>query len=142
PGRRRMGPALPTGRGRGAPAVRGPPRLASARPGRTPQPAAYRVAAPPRPGGAGRDAAPGPGRRPRSRRPRRAGRRGQEAARGAAVPAQTPPGGRAQGAVADRGPGRHLVSPEHRVTVVLITRNRRPELIRTLERMTTLPERP
>jgi GT2 family glycosyltransferase len=33
-------------------------------------------------------------------------------------------------------------APEHRVTVVLITRNRRPELVRTLERMTALPERP
>jgi len=29
-----------------------------------------------------------------------------------------------------------------RVTVVIITRNRRPELVRTLQRMTTLPERP
>jgi glycosyltransferase involved in cell wall biosynthesis len=34
------------------------------------------------------------------------------------------------------------VNPEPRVTVVLITRNRRPELVRTLERMTALPERP
>jgi GT2 family glycosyltransferase len=34
------------------------------------------------------------------------------------------------------------VSQEHRVTVVVITRNRRPELVRTLERMTALPERP
>jgi GT2 family glycosyltransferase len=34
------------------------------------------------------------------------------------------------------------VNPESRVTVVLITRNRRPELVRTLERMTALPERP
>jgi GT2 family glycosyltransferase len=33
-------------------------------------------------------------------------------------------------------------APEHRVTVVVITRNRRPELVRTLERMTALPERP
>jgi GT2 family glycosyltransferase len=35
-----------------------------------------------------------------------------------------------------------VVNPEHRVTVVLITRNRRPELVRTLGRMTALPERP
>ena len=34
------------------------------------------------------------------------------------------------------------MSQEHRVTVVVITRNRRPELVRTLERMTALPERP
>jgi len=34
------------------------------------------------------------------------------------------------------------VNPDQRVTVVVITRNRRPELVRTLERMTALPERP
>ncbi len=32
--------------------------------------------------------------------------------------------------------------PGLRVTVVIITRNRRAELVRTLERMTSLPERP
>lgn len=32
--------------------------------------------------------------------------------------------------------------PGNRVTVVVITRNRRPELVRTLQRMTALPERP
>jgi GT2 family glycosyltransferase len=34
------------------------------------------------------------------------------------------------------------VNPEQRVTVVLITRNRCGELVRTLQRMTVLPERP
>jgi GT2 family glycosyltransferase len=33
-------------------------------------------------------------------------------------------------------------APDGRVTVVIITRNRRPELVKTLDRMTALPERP
>lgn len=39
-------------------------------------------------------------------------------------------------------PTHHPRTPDPRVTVVLITHNRRPELLRTLRRMRELPERP
>ena len=74
PGRRGLGPALSPGSDRGARAVRDPAAPASAPPGRTPQPAAHRVAAPPGRGGAGARRCAWPGTPPRSRCPGSAGR--------------------------------------------------------------------
>ena len=43
---------------------------------------------------------------------------------------------------ADAGRVRDFAVPEGRMTVVIVTRNRRAELMRTLDRITALPERP
>src|SRR5690606_38481844 len=137
PGRRRMGAVPPAG-GVGLPP---PLRAAAARPVAAPPGAAQRgahhVAAPPRAARARRHRGPGPpraGRRPGPRGPRRRAARPAAGARGPPPPAAV--GG---GRPARAGGG---VSAGPRVGVVVITHQRRPEVLHTLRRLRDLPERP